>query len=270
MSEAISTNPADRALNFIDGFIKHTNSAGNRDRRVRNTLASMHNLKSGDTSSLMITLSDAWKLPVQIRQNIGQIGLDPQAFEYVIERLERVLMTMTLESSAHSVKNSIPAELSPGLIMISSMLNKDLPEALLTREKIDDLLEQLSNFDEEIRAAELDKDFTDYILHRADSIRYALNHYETLGPNEVITRVDQMFGGVLRQYQHLTNTKKKSGLISKLLKIGASIIFAINAFNGSFELSDNISKFIDSGIQIEAELISNEDSPKNSTNSDQN
>lgn len=257
MSEVISTNPAQRAVNFLSEFRSAANEVEMKvhSPQVRNALAQMYNLKVSDTSFLMASLSDAWKLPVQIRESISTIGLDPSVFEHVMQDLEKVLTAMMLESNSNTVVSNIPGGLANSLEMISSVLDKDLPEAMLTNDNIEELLQDIANLESEIRSAELDKDFTDYILHRSESIKYALSHYETLGPNEVVLRVDQMFGGVLRQYQSLTNTKKKSGLISKLLKVGAAIIFAINAANGSFELSDNIHKFIDSGIQIDAEII---------------
>jgi hypothetical protein len=256
MSEVISTNPAERALNFIGDFRRSSaGTNGIRDRRVRHALASMYGLRIGDTSSLMIVLSDAWKLPVQIRESIERIGLDSEAFEHVATDLEKTLTAMALDSQAQAIV--IPPNLPASLGMISSILDKDLPEAMLTREKIDELLKSITDLEEEVRAADFDKEFADYILHQADSIKYALSHYETLGPNEVMVRVDQMFGGVLRQYSQLRATKKKSSFVSKLVQIGTSIVLAINAANGVFELSDNLSKFIDSGIQIEAEPVNN-------------
>jgi hypothetical protein len=249
------TNPAERALTFVKNFSSSASTeAGNR-RQVRGALAAMYDLQANDTSSLMTALSDAWKLPVQIRKSIEKNDLESEAFEHVISDLEYILSLMNLNADAVSIKNNIPASLIPSLGMISSVLNKDLPEVLITKESIDQILENIKDVEDEIRKAELDREFTDFILHKSDSIKYALNHYETLGPDEVISRVDQMFGGVLRNYQKLTSNKKKAAYTSKLLGIGAAVIYAIGAVNGAVEISENLSKFIEADIQINAEII---------------
>lgn len=254
MSEAINTNPAQRAINFLNEF-NQARVGTTSSRQVRHALAEVYDLKISDTSALMIVLSDAWKLPVQIRESIIATGLTLDPFKHVIDDLQRVLTTMTLNSPAQAVSNNMPQTLISSLGMISTVLNKDLPETMLTEEKIDELLDLITKLQEDVRSAELDTDFTDFILHRADSIAYALNHYETLGPNEVMTRVDQMFGGVIRQYGKFANGKKKTGLLHRLLQIGGTIVLALNLANGSIELSDNLAKFIDSGIQINADEL---------------
>lgn len=254
MSEVINTNPAQRAINFLNEF-NQARAGTTSNRYVRHALAGMYDLKISDTSALMIVLSDAWKLPVQIRESITATGLPLDSFEHVIKDLEKVLTTMTLDSSAQAVSNSMPRALVSSLGMISTVLNKDLPETMLTEEKLDELLDLIARLQEDVRSAELDTDFTDFVLHRADSIAYALNHYETLGPNEVMTRVDQMFGGVMRQYGKFANGKKKTGLLHRLLQIGGTIVLALNLANGGLELSDNLAKFIDSGVQINADEL---------------
>lgn len=260
MSESINTNPAQRAINFLNEF-NQVRAKTSSNRQVRHALASIYGLKINDTSALMVVLSDAWKLPVQIRESISATGLPLDSFEHVIKDLEKVLTTMTLDSSAQAVSNNTPRTLIASLGMISTILNKDLPEAMLTKEKVDELLDLVTKLQEDTRAAELDKDFTDFILHRADSIAYALNHYETLGPNEVMTRVDQMFGGVMRQYGKFANGKKKIGLLHRLLQIGGVIVLALNFVNGGFELSDNLAKFIDGGVQINGDELIDSTSP---------
>lgn len=257
MTDVINTNPAQRAINFLNEF-NQARAGTTSNKQVRHVLATMYDLRVSDTSAHMIVLSDAWKLPVQMRESISMTGLSLDPFEHVIKDLEKVLTTMTLDSSAQVVSNNMPRTLIPSLGMISTVLNKDLPEAMLTEEKIDELLGSIAQLQEDIRTAELDKDFTDFVLHRADSIAYALNHYETLGPNEVMLRVDQMFGGAMRQYGKLANGKEKTGLLHRLMQIGGAIVLALSVANGSIELSENLSKFIESSIQIDADPLIND------------
>jgi hypothetical protein len=258
MSRVERTNAAKRALNFINGFKEHsgTSSASTSRRLARHTLASMYDLDPNDTSLLMTVLSDAWKLPVQIRQSINKAGLALDAFQPVIRDLEKVLTSMMLDNQSNHIKNNIPPTLGDSLGMVSVILDKDAPEALLSHKKAEEILESISLLRKDIRSADLDSEFTDFILHKIASIEYAISHYETLGTEEVILRVDQMFGGILRQYQSLSTTPVKSKFVSRTIEVGAVIIYAIGALNSVVELPDNVMKLIDASIHIETgELI---------------
>jgi hypothetical protein len=262
MTELLTTNPARRALNFIQDFSTigrelDSNISGNI--RVRRVLGKMFDLKATDTSSLMIVISDLWKLPVQIRQSIDKVGLESDAFEHVMVDLENVLTVLTLDYEFYLVNRSITDGLKGSLGMIGSILNKDLPEVMLAETTLDELLKAIDELEDGVRKSGADKEFIEFVLHKIDSIRYSLNHYETLGPDEVMSRVDQMFGGVLRQHQKLTSTNGKKVLIRNLLQIGSSIIFVLNALNGSYELAENLNKFVNAGIQLDAEIINPDD-----------
>jgi len=255
MSELVSTNPAQRAAVFISRFAAE--SGNNSSHRVRNALASMYELPAEDTSSLMSVVSDAWKYPVRIREDLEKIGLDVEPFNHIIADLERFLNMLSLDSTSSAVRNNIPGGLSASLGIISVYLNRDIPEPLLDRGKIDELMESLDKLESEIRSAGFTDNFVDNLLHRLDALKYALNHYETLGPDEVIARVDEIFGGVIRQYNQ-ANTKSKKNVISRVMRVAGAVVLALNLFNGGFELSDNLTRFIESGIPVNAEIIEND------------
>lgn len=267
MDKAVSTNPAQRAYNFLQDYtnVSKEIERNSANPKVRNVLAKMYGRKVSETSFLMIVLSDLWKLPVQIREGITKIGLDPSFFEHVMADLEKVLTMMMLDSQTSTVRINIPQTLASSLGMISNTLNKDLPEPMLSAQKIEELLGTLSGLSADIRSADLDNEFKDFILHKIDSISYALGHYETLGPNEVVERVDQLFGSFLRKMDTLTNTKKKSGFMGTLLNVGLSIILAINATNSVFELSENLSNFITSQAQAEGVIVPDIKDPRTIT-----
>lgn len=250
------TNPAKRASNFLNEFnTQRANFGHSPNKYVRHVFAEMYGFNVTDTSSMMVVLSDAWKLPVQIRESISIANLELEPFEHVIKDLEKVLTSMALDTSAQGVSNGMPKGLVASLAMISSVLNKDVPEAVLTEEKIEELVKALNDLIRDVKKAGLDREFTDFILHKANSIIYALVHYETLGPNEVIDRVDLMFGGAFRRYGKLTESKEKKGLLNRLLQYGAAIVLALNIANGSFELSDNLTAFIESGKQVDGDEL---------------
>lgn len=254
MADTETTNSAQRAKLFVEYFRDNSNASdGIRNKLVRHALASMYDLQATDNSSLMTVLSDAWRLPGQIRIDLKKSGLDPDDFADATSALENFLSQLNIDSQAQSVKNSIPPNLLSSLRMIGGILNKDLPEAVLS--DADKILESIDLLEKDIRKAKFETDFSDYLLHRLASIRYAVSHYDTLGQDELMSRVDQMFGGVFRRYDKLVETKKKKDLTHRLLRIGAMIVYAISAFNGAVELPTNMNKFLGEGVIREAELI---------------
>lgn len=252
MSEAQQTNPAQRASVFVDQFRAYSGS--DTSHRVRHTLASMYDLHEGDTSSLMLVISEAWQYPVRIRENLERVGLDADPFKHIFDDLEKFLSLLVLGSVSSSVRSNIPPNLSASLGVISAILNRDSAEPLLQPEKIQEFIDSLEKIEREIKSADFEPEFVDYLTHRIDELKYALNHYETLGADLVIDRVDKIFGGVFRQFNK-ADTKAKTNVLSRLMGVAAAVVLALNLINGGFELSDNLTTFIDKGQPLDAEII---------------
>lgn len=236
-------NAAGRAITFLEYF-RAAHGTSSRERLVRHTLGTLYEIESSDSSALMNILSDLWKLPVQIEQSLKIAELPVELYETTIKDLVMVLSSMQLDSSSRSVLNGIPKNITVQLGMISGILQKLLPESITSEEKTKEMIETLDRIIEEVNSSGFEKSFKDYVIHRVESIRYALIHYDTLGPEETISRVESMFGGVFLQYSKLTSTQKKKLLIQKLLGAGAAIVYGLQITNGGFELSQHIVNFL--------------------------
>lgn len=257
MNNSEITNPAHRARLFLEQFSNQTGQVdGVRVPLIRHSLSTIYSFNPEDNSSLMIVMSDAWKLPGQIRIDLQKSGLDEDDYNDAIVSLENFLRQMNFDSQSQAVKNNMPTSLIPSLRMISGILNKTKPEVSLTELQISDILESIDTLSDDIRNSKLEDEFTDYLLHRLDSIRYAILHYDVLGQDELMRRVDEMFGGVFLQYGKLANGKKKKDFIHRLMGIGAVIIYAIGAFNDGIQLPESINKFIEFGVIQEASIVS--------------
>lgn len=254
MNGLVSTNSAQRASVFLSGFVAA--SGGDTSHKVRDALASMYDLPAEDTSSLMMVIADAWTYPVRIREDLEKTGLDPSPFNHIFEDLERFLSMLALNSISSSVKNNIPTGLLASLGVLSAFLNKDSPEPLLERKNIDELIRNLNTLRKEIKSAGFKESFTDYLLHNISGLEYALNHYETLGADRVIARVDAIFGAVFRQYGE-ANSKSKKNVLGHIMKTAYGVVLMMNLANGGFELSENLNLFIESSTIKNGQVIEN-------------
>lgn len=193
----------------------------------------------------MQIVGELWKIPNQIRTDLESIeSLDPAPFTHVVVNFEKVLSWLVLDSDALGIINNMPPGLESSLGMISAYLNVSCPEASLSEDSLDELMESVSQLMDDVKAANLDGNFTDFFLHRLDELHYALNHYNTLGPDEVLRKVDELFGSMLRQYPSIQRSPKKQDIAKKVFKIGTAILLAIQIVNGGFELAVNYQQFI--------------------------
>ncbi|QQG50990.1 MAG: hypothetical protein HZB75_00565 [Candidatus Saccharibacteria bacterium] len=242
MSDALQTNSANRAVILLHKFRQSAPPPSDKrnQRTVRHALARMYGYDIDDTSMLMQIIGELWRVPGQIRMDLGKIeSLNPTPFNRVVTDLEKVLSGLILDSDAVSVANSIPHSLESSLEMISAYLDIHCPEALPSKDNLKDLLGSVSQLMEDIKSADLDNKFTDFFLHRLDELHYALNHYDTLGPHEVLRKVDEIFGSLLRQYPSIRQSSKKQDIAKSIFNIGTAILLAIQLVNGSFELAEN-------------------------------
>lgn len=256
MSEISRTDPAARAKNFLSQFKTNpTNREGlPQPLRVRHNIGAMFDVDMNDNSALMSSMARIWKLPIEMRRSLESVGYESKDFDYTINDFVKVLNSMALDSQTQSVRNNLPANLEQSLQVISSILNKELPSPVLEDSSIANLNQQLDELQKEISESNFEDEFKDFLQHHIDALRYSINHYDLVGSDELIARVDEMFGASFRRTLG-EQSKSKKILVHRLLDIGAAIIIAMNQANTVIEFSDNFKNFIESGIPVEVEEI---------------
>lgn len=229
------------------------------ERSVRHALSRMYECDKDDTARIADIISRLWKIPQDIRNGLASIdSLDPTAFNPTIKEFEGLLLELSLGNDALSLKNRASSGLENQLEMISAFLILHHPEALPSDDKIEELLHSLSEIASEIKEADLGKEFTDYFLHRLDELHYALNHYDTLGPDEVIRRVNEVFGGLILQSPEIKKSKKTMVVAKKLWSFVQTVALVINLTNGSFDALENYQQV----MALDESVIADDSKPK--------
>lgn len=242
MTKAGTTNPAHRASTFVKLFSQAAAPPADQRnaRTVRHTIARMYNINSDDTARIVDVIGQLWRIPGDIRSSLDKVeGLETSVYDPTISQFETMLLSLELKSDAMSIKSQTPASLENTLEMISAYLNLHDPETLPSETGLNKLLKDIQTLSSEIKSTDLDKDFIDYFLHRLDELSYALNHYDTLGPTEVIRRVDEMFGSLVRELPEISKSPKKKGIAGKLWAIAQAAALIVNLTNGSFKAIEN-------------------------------
>lgn len=256
MGKQNNINPAYRAAAFVQQFRQA--SAPPVERRnessVRHALARMYGCDSSDEAKLAEIMSRLWKIPNDTRRSLNKVdGLDTAVYDPTIKQFETMLSSLILNSDASSIKNHTPSTLENALEMIGAYLNLNNAEIMPSETKLNELLKDIAKLSSEIKDAGLDSEFTDYFLHRLDELQYALNHYNTLGPDEVLRRVDEMFGSLIRQYPEISKSPKKQSVASKLWTITKAVAVVMDIANGSFTMIENYNNLttLESGVIAE-------------------
>lgn len=247
MTKTATTNPAYRASTFVKSFRQAAAPPADQRnaRTVRHTIARMYDIQSEDTARIVDVIGQLWRIPGDIRSSLDKVeGLETSVYDPTISQFETMLLSLELKSDAMSIKNQTPASLENTLEMISAYLNIHSPETLPGEDGLNKLLKDIQSLTSEIKSSGLDKDFIEYFLHRLDELSYSLNHYETLGPNEVIRRVNEIFGGLIMQAPKIRKSKKAFEIAKKIWSVANVAALLFNLFNGGFDALDNYQHFV--------------------------
>lgn len=232
----LPTNPAARLYSFIQEFT----DLEDRHRTSKASIADIYSLDLKDTPALVKTLQNILSLPSQIRGELSRISdLNTHPFLQVINQLENALTYLTLNDRPGIFTNHISPELSGSLSMISSVLEKDAPSSELSDAQKEDIINQVNDLHKEIATANFDEEFKLFVTDKLEAISYAVKNYDLVGTATLINRVDQLFGGLLRQAPSVSQDSKKVSLSKKLFALGAGILMVLQITNQGLQLEQS-------------------------------
>jgi len=194
----------------------------------------------------MQTVITIWGLPDQIRTELSQIdGLDAKPYISVVGEAEVAMAYLGLEDQGALFVKRITPDLKRSLQMISALLRKDVPRHSLSKDNQVEILASIAALEKEIRQAEFDRDFTDFALTSLHKLSYAISMYDVVGSKEVILRVDELFGGLLRQTPSIQQSDSKKSIAKRLYFAGTAVLLALNIGNQSVKLEQSIQRLLD-------------------------
>ena len=244
-------NPAERALSFIRQFKRIESELTRQTVRrpdVKEVLAVLYNLELSDVAQLQTAVANLWALPAQMKRELSQIsGLDPKPYLKVVLALEKAMADLSLNSDTYSFVTAINQNMILNLEMISNLLRKDVQYPQLPLERRLDLANELNKIINDVKNSTLDDDFKIFAIDRLQAVIIALQQYDILGSAEVIAKVDNMYGGVVRQIPSIVQSAPKAAMAKRILKAMAVILTALNIGNGVLDMGQKAIDLIDDG-----------------------
>jgi hypothetical protein len=239
----ISIDPCSRLCSFLIDF--KARNASMSYITSRHVIADISNLKRSDNAAIIGLLSDLLKIPAQIRSELQKVqGLDNSPFLEVVSEVEQLFATLNLDSNSDGFAGKITDETVRSLQLIGAVLRKDVHQLSLATNQREQLLEQVQTLIKEVKAAELENDFSLFLLNRLYALEYALRHYKYLGTEQIVSSVDELFGGLIRQAPSISQSQQKRSIMKRALEVGAAVLVSLQIANQSFELRSHFSEAI--------------------------
>jgi hypothetical protein len=151
-----------------------------------------------------------------------------------INNIQNALSTINLNQDLDTFKAKFKSEDLHGLEFISDQLDKIESEENISEEQLHEFEKKIDKLIDEVRSAELDIEFTHFLVSHLFLIRMSIQNYRFFGSTGLRASLSRVVGEILLDPGEATKNEKKRGFISKTLSAMKDINTVLVFFrNGS-------------------------------------
>lgn len=252
-------NPAARLLSILEKGLELPDGMN-----CREAWCELLSVGPEDNAVLMGRIGKVMSLSTEIIERLNNIG-DVKIDRYLhwVNPLESAFINNNLNGTWQHFKKSINVHVINYLSMTSDLLSHKLPEPVISRSKLDSMLESTRLLIDEVRSSELPHSTKEFMIKQLHKVCLAIEEYTINGADSVSEAVESAFGyGVLNA--DVVEAASSSPTAKKFWQNMANIALIISISTGVQQLAPPIMKLLPE-INFTEEVVSPEDKKSGSS-----
>lgn len=205
-------------------------------------------LNSDDNSSnifeevaQIITLIDESKTYIQDKEYANT-----DMYMKPIIKLEQLFKRINLHSNWDTFKKNLDPGTMTALQFSSDMLSRESNEQVLNDEEINDLLEQINNFQESLFESNIDGFLKKILTEKSEILRVSIINYKIHGIDGLRRAVEMGLGSIIVNEEQIKMNNNSIPYWEKLFKIILKVNTIVSLFNNSSKFIEGVTKLLPS------------------------